>query len=1182
MKNFRIISVLMTAMLCVFASCEKEQPVSVEFRSPAYQLNVGETMDITAELVVRNTDVKPVFSSSDAAVAVVDGDGKLAALAQGEAVIKAVVEGKEATCTVSVSELTADNIMLKAPESLPADQTWEVVTASVEPAGYNTENLEWTFTPSHEGLEFETEKVKATEYRFMFKTFVEGGKLKVTVGDRNSDKSATVEIAVTEKIVPAERIALEMPEELTEGEDQWAEIKAVVTPEEYDAEHLVWEFEPSSPDMGFRYERVSATEYKVCFASYVPDGFLTVTVSDELSEVFNQGRIKVLEKPLEGLRSLSLSPSTLSLNVGDEPVTLQVVYEPADYDRSLLEWTSSDEKVVTFADGLVTVVGEGEAVVKVKDTISGKEASCTVTVTEPVKEAVVHTIALSASVLELRVGEEAVQLVARCYDEEGNIIENYAGLEWSADRMPGENGKEIEVVEVTQQGVVTPKNPGSTQITVIDKAHPQIKAICNVTVKAAEIKVEEVKLIPDSKVIDMEQSFTLTAVIVPENAENKTLTYVSSDPAVAAVTEEGLVTGIKPGKTVITATAANGVKGECAVTVAEETWVYLSSSEMTLVVGEEKTLTATVTPENAPDKTVTWTSSDPEVATVEDGKVTGIKEGKAVITASANGKSAECKVTVEPDVVDFDITITPVESTVLTRGLQQDKSVKLIATYRRTDNDKDYVPTVTGWKSSDETVATVDSEGNVTAVAEVVEKYGLENGLKVTITHTADHVEQPIEMVVVKAQPEKIVFTALPSVDGVEGKIMHRDTFRLEAKVLPEKATQKVEIIYTPPGGGYGVLKDGMFHADIVGTYDLEAYVPTNEMGGLDGIADVKTFFSIEVLPILITDMKMTSETLEMTTGAQTTLDVNITPSNASYRNVVWSSSNEAVASVTGAGVVNALAEGEAVITATQPDNNISCTCVVTVKNPVVEINIGDYYYSDGTISSDLDPSKTVIGIVFAKVDASHSDTQMKKDHPGCTNGLVVGLDEYTSPFAADRSWGRGDLVKWMNDNGYTQVEDNEKFCGYSNTKGFMAINEANVSSDGDIIRIDLCSVVSQHRNSVKVPESTSGWYAPSFAELKLLYESLDAVNQSMESAEGTVVARTYVTDYIRPGDGKYFEYTRNKVYWPANMNYSYFYGFNMADASSTSNPALYENGHYGVVMSGESAALPVRIILAF
>lgn len=1095
MKKFRLIFFVMTAMLCAFMSCEREEPVSVEFKAPSYQMKVGETMDIIAELVIKNTDAKPVFTSSDAAVAVVADDGKLNALAQGETVIKAVVEGKEATCTVAVTEIQADKITLAAPESLSADETWGTVTAAVEPAGYDADNLEWTFTPSAEGLEFETEKVKSNEYKIRFKTFVEGGKLTVKVADRISGLAQTADIAVTEKVVPATRISLEMPQELTEGEELWASVKATVTPEEYDAEHLVWEFEPSSADLGFKYEKVSATEYKVCFSAYVEGGFVKIKVTDELSEVFNEGRIKVLEKPEEGLRALSLTPETLALNVGDEPVKLQVVYEPADYDKSLLEWTSSDESVVTFADGVVTVIGEGEAVVKVKDTVSGKEASCAVTVITPVKEAEVVKIGLSKTVLEMRVGEDAVQLVAKCYDAEDNIIENYAGLVWSAEKMKDENGKEINVVEVTQQGVVTPKNPGTTQVVVADKDHAHIKAICNVTVKAAEVKVEEVRLVPDSKIIDMEETFTLTAVITPENAENKTLTYTSSDDEVATVTAEGVVTGVKPGKAVITATSVNGVKGQCEVTVAEETWVYLSNTEITIVVGEEAVLTATVTPENAPDKTVTWTSSDPEVASVDGGKVKGVAEGTAIITASANGKSAECKVTVEPDIVDFDITIVPSEATVLTRGLQQDKSVRLLATYKRIDNDKDYVPSVTAWKSSDETIATVDSEGNVTAVAEVVEKYGLENGLKVTITHTADHIEQPIEIVVVRAQPEKIVFTALPSVDGVEGKIMHGESFRLETKVLPEKATQAVGMIKTNPDGGYGgVLSDGVFYAAEVGTYSVMAYVETSELGGLDGINQVQASVSIEVLPVPVETFTIIGESeLVLETGDEMFLVTEVLPANASFKTVTWSSSPEGIVSVNQEGKLEALAAGVATVTGTLKEGK-TVQYAVTVKEPVKDVNVGDYYYSDGTYSSELDDSKKVIGIVFSTQNPTLQDSGLDG---GCVNGLVISLEEASTAWQSSAA----NVGDWLSTNiGYNDLKNLDKTCGYSNTKALKEYNEANPDSKVLIV---------EHAPAVTLPESTSGWFVPSYAEILLLVQAYEKVSANLAAAGGTALEAT-------------------------------------------------------------------------
>ena len=74
--------------------------------------------------------------------------------------------------------------------------------------------------------------------------------------------------------------------------------------------------------------------------------------------------------------------------------------------------------------------------------------------------------------------------------------------------------------------------------------------------------------------------------------------------------------------------------------------VSLSSAELSMLLGQSEVLTATVLPENATDKTVTWSSSDPSVASVEDGKVTALMVGDAVITASAGDFSATCKVNV--------------------------------------------------------------------------------------------------------------------------------------------------------------------------------------------------------------------------------------------------------------------------------------------------------------------------------------------------------------------------------------------------------------------------------------------------------------------------------------------------------------------------------------------------------
>ena len=177
-----------------------------------------------------------------------------------------------------------------------------------------------------------------------------------------------------------------------------------------------------------------------------------------------------------------------------------------------------------------------------------------------------------------------------------------------------------------------------------------------------------------------------------------------------------------------------------------------------MVIGAEKTLIATVTPEDASDKTVTWVSSDSEVASVSEGTVKALKEGECVITAAtSNGRTAGCKVIVESEAVEFDIALVPGEANLLTKGLMQDKTARINAQYTRKQDGKSYAPANVEWKSSDESVAVVDSDGNVTAVVEYIEKSGMENGRSVVITHTADGKEASLELVVVKAMPEEAV-----------------------------------------------------------------------------------------------------------------------------------------------------------------------------------------------------------------------------------------------------------------------------------------------------------------------------------------------------------------------------------------------------------------------------------------
>ena len=157
----------------------------------------------------------------------------------------------------------------------------------------------------------------------------------------------------------------------------------------------------------------------------------------------------------------------------------------------------------------------------------------------------------------------------------------------------------------------------------------------------------------------------LTASVTPAEGTSKYFHWTTSDKSIATVDNFGLVEAFSPGKATITVTTDDGTqKATCVVTVKPTpvSGVSLDKTEATVYETESVTLVATVAPEKATDKTVKWTSDNPEVATVDkDGKVTGISKGTARITVTTNdgGKTATCVVTVavriptEPEQLDL-------------------------------------------------------------------------------------------------------------------------------------------------------------------------------------------------------------------------------------------------------------------------------------------------------------------------------------------------------------------------------------------------------------------------------------------------------------------------------------------------------------------------------------------------
>jgi len=236
-----------------------------------------------------------------------------------------------------------------------------------------------------------------------------------------------------------------------------------------------------------------------------------------------------------------------------------------------------------------------------------------------------------------------------------------------------------------------------------------LPAFFSCTEKEQEIRVESVTISIPSAELEIGKTLQLSATVTPTGATNKDITWSSSNPSVASISAAGLVTALSEGTTTITA-AADGKKGECKVSVVKAaiavTEVKLDKTELTLYEGEEETLTASVLPEDATDKTITWITSDKSIASVESGKVKAVGKGTAKITASAGGKSASCNIEVFRPVSGISLNKTTLE-------LPLEKTETLTATVIPSD------ATLRGeitWSSSNTQVATVDG-GKVTAVS---------------------------------------------------------------------------------------------------------------------------------------------------------------------------------------------------------------------------------------------------------------------------------------------------------------------------------------------------------------------------------------------------------------------------------------------------------------------------------
>lgn len=245
----------------------------------------------------------------------------------------------------------------------------------------------------------------------------------------------------------------------------------------------------------------------------------------------------------------------------------------------------------------------------------------------------VTSVNLNTPTLELEIGEESqlTAIISPSNASDQKVI-------WGSSN--------VKIVSVTETGLVKGIAEGSATVTATAGGK---QSTCSVTVTKAAIKAESISLDRTSLEIEVESVYTLIATVLPDNAADKTVTWTSDNPSTASVSNEGTVTGISEGKTTIHAKIADH-EASCEVNVVPKvihvTSVVLSETEVKLYPDETHTLTAEITPDNATHKTIEWSSSSPDVATINEGVITAVSVGTTVIVAKADGISASCNVSI--------------------------------------------------------------------------------------------------------------------------------------------------------------------------------------------------------------------------------------------------------------------------------------------------------------------------------------------------------------------------------------------------------------------------------------------------------------------------------------------------------------------------------------------------------
>lgn len=918
-------------------------------------LDVGETHQLAYTVAPSDAYNKAVlWESGTPSVAEVDAEGKITAKARGTAFItvKTADQSRTDSCFVTVYQsvsgvsLPGDALELTAGER-------ETLTAQISPADASNKNVTWSSGDTSVATVDSNGNVTA----------VGAGSTRITVTTEDGGKSAGRDITVRAISVTSVSVA---PVTVTLKRGAQRNLSVTVLPVTATDRSVTWE--SSDPSVA----SVAAQNATTASVTAGSPGTATITVT----AADGSGKKAECEVTVrDEVSGVALDRETLPLTLGSTATgTLTATVTPEVADQSVT-WRSLNPAVATVDEsGNVTAVAPGTATVTATANDGGKSAACTVTVRRPAT-----ALAFDETTLALSLTDDTKRsgtLTARLTPADATDP-----VTWS---VTGDDAVLLGT-PVTANGASTvtvyAKSGGTATVTAESNGH---RAEYEVTISTPTADIE---LDRYAMTLTKKDTGKLTATVYPVNAAVRTVSWTSSAPAVASVSDDGTVTAKAAGSATVTATAANGQTAQCVVTVSPlpVSSVTLDDASVALTVGGSAPLSCEVLPADADDRSLVWSSSNTSVASVNNqGLVTALSAGTAVITVSAdNGRKTDtCSVTVSPVLVE---TITLGEDALAFNLNSAERSARLSATVlpaAASDKSLDWMSTNTG-------VVTVDENGVATAVAV---------GTAKIVATARDGSEISGERQVTVTAPVTGI-----SLSKTELSLSVNATAALSATVAPAFASAADKTVAWSSGNPAvaAVSETGTVTAKTAGTAIITAAA-----GGKSATCSVTVTVPVAKIELTSAGSPITAYATSVG-AASTTLTAVVTGVNGltpTDNSVLWESSDTSVASVAN-GVVTAKAAGTATIVARSANGSQSASCRVSVTKLADSVTL-----SPGTLTMVVGGTETVEAVVSAGASSDAVDWTSSDESVATvsSSGVVRAIGAGTATITATARDGGG------------------------------------------------------------------------------------------------------------------------------------------------------------------------------